>query len=492
MAIRTLAAGLVAALATSCLAAPSTTTATAQTPVFSTSCNGKPYVYNELAGYGFVPGNAVDKYGDTISFGSSITIKDWTKKNGVYSGTLYGLPDRGWNTNGTNGFVSRVHKFGVTLTDTTGGSAEEPLAQNLKFTYQDTILFTDPSGAYTSGLDPDQSGGLQFDGFPILPAATYPGDAFGGAGAGGKRVSIDAEGLVVDKDGSFWVSDEYGPYVYRFSPTGKMTLAIAPPDAILPLRQGYVSFPSDNPPMYNPDQHPTPTNPTQGRQNNQGFEGLTISTDGKKLYTILQSAARQEGGSSSSTRYYTRLLQYALGGDSPTPVYEAEYVVPLPTFTNAAGQKRVAAQSELHYAGGTQFFFLPRDSNVGQTFADTQSMYRHVDVFDIAGATNVAGAKYDAFNASIASSAGVLNVDITPATVCPFLDMNVNAQLNRFGLHNGGEQDAGLLNEKWEGIALVPATSANCKTGPEYFMFVASDNDFITQDGRSFFSLRWW
>jgi len=242
MGIRILTAGLVAVLATACLAAPSTTSTAAQAPVSSTSCNGTPYVYNELAGYGFVPGNAVDKYGDTISLGSSITIKDWTKKNGVYSGTLYGIPDRGWNTNGTNGFVSRVHKFGVTLTEVTGGSAEKPLGQNLKLAYQDTILFTDPSGVYTSGLDPDQSGGMQFDGFPVLPAATYPGDAFGGAGAGGKRVSIDAEGLVIDKDGSFWVSDEYGPYVYKFDPTGKMTLAIAPPDAILPLRQGYVRY----------------------------------------------------------------------------------------------------------------------------------------------------------------------------------------------------------------------------------------------------------
>jgi hypothetical protein len=237
--------------------------------------------------------------------------------------------------------------------------------------------------------------------------------------------------------------------------------------------------------MYDPDKHPSPSNPTQGRQNNQGFEGLTISSDGKKLYTLLQSAAWQEGGSNAAKRRYTRLLQYGLDSDKPTPVYEAEYVVPLPTFTNAAGQQRVAAQSELHYAGGTQFFFLPRDSSVGRTYTDTQSVYRHIDVFDIAEATNVAGAAHDVFNASIASVAGVLNADITAATVCPFLDVNVNAQLNRFGLHNGGAQDKGLLNEKWEGIALVPASNSKCKTGPEYFMFVASDNDFITQDGKA-------
>jgi hypothetical protein len=239
MGIRLFIVGLVAIITSRpCGATPASTSTPA--PVFSTSCRGKPYVYNELAGYGFVPANAVDKYGDTMSIGSSIAITEWSKKDGVFSGTLYGLPDRGWNTNGTNGFVSRVHKFKISLTPEAGGTAEEPLGPNLKLTYQDTVLFKDPSGKYTSGLDPDQSGGLQFAGFPVLPTATYVGDGFGGDGPGGKAVSIDAEGMIVDGDGSFWISDEYGPYVYKFDKSGRMTLAIAPPDAILPLRQGVV------------------------------------------------------------------------------------------------------------------------------------------------------------------------------------------------------------------------------------------------------------
>jgi hypothetical protein len=51
---------------------------------------------------------------------------------------------------------------------------------------------------------------LTFEGFPDLPVATYTGDGFGNSGSGGKRISIDAEGLVLGEDGSFWVSDEYG------------------------------------------------------------------------------------------------------------------------------------------------------------------------------------------------------------------------------------------------------------------------------------------
>jgi hypothetical protein len=82
------------------------------------------------------------------------------------------------------------------------------------------------------------------------------------------------------------------------------------------------------------------------------------------------------------------------------------------------------------------------------------------------------------------SQAGVLNPDIKPAQFCPFLDINNNSQLNRFGLHNGGAQDRGLLNEKWEGLALVPVDPSDCGDKPEYFLFVSADNDFLSTDGK--------
>jgi hypothetical protein len=62
--------------------------------------------------------------------------------------------------------------------------------------------------------------------------STFSGDGFGGPGpAQQKRIPIDAEGLALANDGGFWVSDEYGPYVYHFDTAGKMIGAIRPPDA---------------------------------------------------------------------------------------------------------------------------------------------------------------------------------------------------------------------------------------------------------------------
>lgn len=67
--------------------------------VNTTTCNGKKYVYEELAGYGYLPSNGRDKAGDTLGgLGSSIAMdkKSWRKVGKSYKGLLYALPDRGW------------------------------------------------------------------------------------------------------------------------------------------------------------------------------------------------------------------------------------------------------------------------------------------------------------------------------------------------------------------------------------------------------------
>ena len=71
-----------------------------QTFVTQTTCNGETYTYQQLAGYGFIPSNARDKYGDTIGgIGSAIALDHnaWRKTSDTnYEGTIWTLPDRGW------------------------------------------------------------------------------------------------------------------------------------------------------------------------------------------------------------------------------------------------------------------------------------------------------------------------------------------------------------------------------------------------------------
>jgi hypothetical protein len=96
---------------------------------------------------------------------------------------------------------------------TVGKPAKKP---NVELKYLSSILLKDPKGEPCSGLDP--TGVASFNGLPDLPAANYTGDGFGVKkdGDAHTRVSVDSEGLVLNEDGSFWVSDEYGPFVCRF------------------------------------------------------------------------------------------------------------------------------------------------------------------------------------------------------------------------------------------------------------------------------------
>ncbi|MCJ1244779.1 hypothetical protein MMC30_001979 [Trapelia coarctata] len=455
--------------------------------VDQTTCKGKTYTYDELAGYGFIPSDERDKYGDTIGgIGSAIALDKnaWRRKgSGSYTGILWGLPDRGWNTEGTLNSWPRVHKFAISLTLAPNATVENPSGPNLRFTYLDTVLFTGPDGAPTTGLDPDATGSITYRGFPDLPVATYVGDGFGGPGPGGKAICLDPEGLFLNGDGSFWISDEYGPYIYKFDKSGKMRLAIRPPEAYIPRRNNTVSFSADSPPRYDLTRTVTPSDTTTGRDNNQGLEGLTVSHDGNTLYAMLQSALDQEGGPKNPTRLNSRILAYDIS--TRTPVLAHEYVVTLPTYKDAKGVPKVAGQSEIHYLSPTQLLVLSRDSGAGHGQKVSTSVYRHLDVIDLSAATDIKSPTNDAATGSIASATGVLNPGVVAAEYCPWLDYNHNEQLNRFGVRNGGPQGPELLNEKWESISFVPVDPGHgsANNGNEYFVFSLSDNDFITQNG---------
>ena len=201
----------------------------------------------------------------------------------------------------------------------------------------------------------------------------------------------------------------------------------------------------------------------------------------------MQSALDQEGGPDNPNRLQARLLEYDISGSKAK--YKSEYVVTLPIYTSPTAKptkaKKVAGQSEIHSLGNGQFLILARDSGAGHGQDSSTSIYRHADIFDISGssgATDIKSDKNDGITGSIASNTGVLDSGIKAAEYCSFLDFNVNSQLGRFGLHNGGAQDQYLLNEKWESLALVPVDGDKGKDG-EWFLFSLSDNDFITQNG---------
>ena len=433
-------------------------------PVTTVTVNNQTFVNQGLVGVGRMPADLKDKFGETFGSFSAFTFQpgSWQRNaNGSYSGTLFAQPDRGYNAAGTTNYVPRFNKITVAFTPAPSGAT----AQNqVSLTLADTIKFTESDGTPMTSLDPTSSGTGTRAGLPAMP------QAFNG------RLSLDAEGIVVNTDGSIWVSDEYGPYIFRFTADGRLTSAIRPPEAITPKRGGADSFASNNP---GPGQAaPVPANPTTGRQNNQGLEGLSVSPDGRTLFALLQSAARQDGGTGGTgPRRHTRLLAYDLTV-AGNPTLKGEYVVPLPTYSLGAATL-VPAQSEMLAINNTQFLVLARDGS-GRGVANPTSLYRSILVYDISGATNIAGTAYDTTTTPIAPG-GVLAAGIVPATSAVLVDMNNAAQLAKFGLNNGPVDNVNTLSEKWEALALVPAFDPGAPN--DWFLFVGNDNDFITTNG---------
>jgi hypothetical protein len=430
---------------------------------------GLIFINKGLVGVGRLPADLRDKFGETFGSGSGLVADPKTLSRAAdgYHGTLYMLPDRGYNISGTLDYRSRLNMLTFVFMPPVdpGAMSVEARQHTLNLTLTDTMLLTDAAGVPLTGLDPTVDGIRPVaGGFPAMPQAA--------TGA----VSLDAEAVVLLDDGTFFIGDEYGLYIYHFSAAGRMLSAIRPPEAFIPKRNGKDSFSSNNP---GPGAPPVqPPDPETGRQNNQGFEGVSLTPDSKYLVAVLQSATRQDGGTSAETRQNTRMLIYDIA-DRDHPKLIHEHVVPLPVFTNAEGKRRVAAQSELLALDDRYFLLICRDTGQGYGLEGSTSVYRKIEIVDTSKATDIAGSQYDG-TVPIAPY-GKLADGIVPAMLTTFIDINDNSQLNRFGLHNGEPNDRNDLYEKWEGMALVPVLDTAYPR--DFFLFVSNDNDFITQNG---------
>lgn len=431
------------------------------------SIGGATFTSKGLVGVGRVSASLRDKYGETFGSLSGLALdpRTWRRNaDGTYSGTLYAQPDRGVTRNGAaSNYTPRTHRFAVSFLPAPDGATNQV---QLGLTLADTTRFTESSGTFLTSLDPaTTTAGLGTrPGFPVLPQASNG------------RLALDAEGLVLLPDGTFFISDEYGPYLYRFSAAGVLLSAIRPPEAFIPKRSNRDSFSSDNPASGQPS--PNPSEPTTGRENNQGLEGLTASPDGRTLYALMQSATRQDGGAGgSSLRRYTRLLAYDISNPA-TPTLKGEWIIPLPLYTQS-GLQQVASVGDFVFLNSRQFLVLARDGN-GRGASVTASLYRAVLVYDLTGATNIAGTAYDTIATPVAPN-GVLASGVTPATSTVLVNLNDTSELIKFGLNNSSVDNANTLSDKWESLALAPALDPAAPD--DFFLFVGNDNDFSTTDG---------
>lgn len=255
---------------------------------------------------------------------------------------------------------------------------------------------------------------------------------------------LDPEGLVALPDGTFWVSDEYGPFLVHFDAKGGEIERLAPGSGLpkeLSLR--------------------TP---------NQGMEGLTITPDGSTLVGVLQSGLNTPGLNGSAKEVpLTRIVTV----DLKTKALK-KFIVPL---ENPKSTK--VADSEITALSATTFLIDERDG------ALAPKSDKKLWAVDIANATDV-GPDAKVPGAQYVPERGGLQVDGKPleTLVGPVSTAEGIAALTKAGVTPAAKTEhldlAALVKEldangkffghdKIEGVATLDGGKT---------LYIANDSDF--------------
>jgi hypothetical protein len=245
---------------------------------------------------------------------------------------IYGLSDRGPNVEGRTP-DERV----LPVPDFHPQIAKLKLADGVASVEQ-IITLKGRDGAPLVGLiDPQVSTGerlVDLNGKPLAPSDH----------------GLDGEGMVAMPDGTFWVSDEYGPFIFHFDANGQELERLSPFGGALP-------------------------NELSLRQPNQGMGGLTVTPDGSTLVGMMQSGLQTPGlvGSARSVPM-TRIVTVNLANRGDVH----EYLYPL-----ANPQQTRVAVSEIAAVSNTTFLI---DEHNGEPQPNGN---KKIYVADISGATDV-------------------------------------------------------------------------------------------------------
>lgn len=244
---------------------------------------------------------------------------------------------------------------------------------------------------------------------------------------------LDPEGIRVGAGGTFYISDEYGPYVLEFNRQGHLLRRIAVPSR----------FAIANP---NADPNAELLGNTSGRQGNRGMEGLAISPDGRTLFGIMQSALLQDHGLNPGTTDRFGLNNRILKIDLLTGETH-EYVYVLEAINRGQGV------SELLAINDHEFLVLERDNRSNLQTPPQAPTRKKIYKIDLTGATDVSGID--------SLPAGALPMGVVPVSKTLFIDL-LDADFNL----------TPTIAEKIEGLAWGP----DLEDG-RHVLYVISDND---------------
>jgi hypothetical protein len=212
-----------------------------------------------------------------------------------------------------------------------------------------TITLSDSTGKARTGLPnppgPGNTGETALD----LAGKTLPFDPQG----------IDTEGLAAAPDGTFWISDEYGPYIVHFDASGRTIEQITP---FAKNAQG----------------HKLPSVLAK-RIPNRGMEGLTITPDGTTLVGMMQTSLTNDIAQADAQR--TTLLRIVTLNLATGETHQYAYLLEDPITTGSL-------VSEITAISNTEFLVDERDGKFPLDPATTPQL-KKVWQISLAGATDI-------------------------------------------------------------------------------------------------------
>lgn len=263
------------------------------------------------------------------------------------------------------------------------------------------------------------------------------------------RYGYDSEGIVALRDGTFWVSDEYGPYVTHFDAFGYEIGRLTP----------YQNSPNDIDAVTGINYHHVVGHlPAElaNRLKNKGMEGLTITPDGKTLVGIMQSALQMPdlGTTKAANVAPTRIITIDL----------RTYATKQYLYLLDNPQKTADANSEITAISNTKFLIDERDGNF------EPNAHKTLYLADIANATDISGVQvqgkspeaYVGAALTVDAQALLTAAGVHVATKEPHVALGELAtQLNPSGGFYG--------HDKVEGVATIDGGRT---------LFLSNDDDF--------------
>ncbi len=260
---------------------------------------------------------------------------------------------------------------------------------------------------------------------------------------------IDAEGIIVDKDGNFWICEEGGPTIWKLNSNGVVLKRFTP----------YANLSGAQPEDVMID------TVFKYRKNNRGFEGISITPNGK-IYAIIQSPLLYPTSTVGENTMIHRILE-------------------IDPSNNATRMFAYLNDGIIGAAGANQIRL--RDWKIGDMAAINDSMFlliehtfrgttdrKNIYLININGATNVNSGLYGGKTLeALVDATGLATNSIKPVKKTLFLDLLANSWLaaldkpealaiiNDSTIVVGNDNDYGQTCPLANGIAIATTTTCH-------------------------------